>query len=60
MSGWMARTTLEMLGQTNLGYSLDNFAQDSQDPFGESLKMFLYVVYLFPSHPWDSGFRSVS
>ncbi|KAM5545440.1 hypothetical protein V8D89_000478 [Ganoderma adspersum] len=40
MNGWMARTTLEMLGQAGLGYSFDNFAEDSTDPYGESLKMF--------------------
>ncbi len=43
MNSWMARTTLEILGQAGLGYSFDNFLEDSTDPFGESLKMFLYV-----------------
>ena len=41
VNGWMARTTLEMLGQAGLGYSFDNFAGDATDAFGESLKMFL-------------------
>lgn len=41
VNGWMARTTLEMLGQAGLGYSFDNFADDSTDSYGESLKMFL-------------------
>ncbi|KAM5542007.1 hypothetical protein V8D89_004317 [Ganoderma adspersum] len=40
VNGWMARTTLEMLGQAGLGYSFDNFVGDSTDAFGESLKMF--------------------
>ncbi|KAI0648533.1 cytochrome P450 [Trametes meyenii] len=40
VNGWMARTTLEMLGQTALGYSFDNFVDDSTDAFGESLKAF--------------------
>ena len=44
MNLWMARTTLEILGQAGLGYSFDNFVEDSTDPFGESLKMFLYVL----------------
>ena len=37
----MARTTLEMLGQAGLGYSFDNFLEDSTDSYGESLKQFL-------------------
>ena len=41
MNGWMARTTLEMLGQAGLGYSFDNFFEDSTDAYGESIKMFL-------------------
>ena len=47
VNGWMARMTLEMLGQAGLGYSFDNFVGDSTDEFGESLKMFLYVAFLF-------------
>ena len=43
INGWMARTTLEMLGQAGLGYSFDNFAEDSADAYGDSLKNFLYV-----------------
>ena len=45
MNSWMARTTLEILGQAGLGYSFDNFIEDSTDPYGESLKVFLYVRY---------------
>ena len=41
VNGWMARTTLEMLGQAGLGYSFDDFTKDSTDAYGESLKMFL-------------------
>ena len=44
MNGWMARTTLEMLGQAGLGYSFDNFVEDLTDPYGESVKQFLYVA----------------
>ncbi|KAI0328016.1 cytochrome P450 [Cubamyces sp. BRFM 1775] len=40
VNGWMARTTLEMLGQAGLGYSFDNFEGDSTDAYGESLKTF--------------------
>ncbi|KAM5545851.1 hypothetical protein V8D89_000889 [Ganoderma adspersum] len=40
VNGWMARITLEMLGQAGLGYSFDNFVEDSTDPYGESLRMF--------------------
>nr|VWP01102.1 N/A [Ganoderma boninense] len=40
VNGWMARTTLEMLGQAGLGYSFDDFEGDATDAFGESLKMF--------------------
>ena len=43
VNDWMARTTLEMLGQAGLGYSFDNFVEDSIDPYGESIKMFLCV-----------------
>ncbi|PIL34519.1 cytochrome P450 [Ganoderma sinense ZZ0214-1] len=43
MNSWMARTTLEILGQAGLGYSFDNFLEDSTDPYGESLKMFFPV-----------------
>ena len=38
MCGWMARTTLEMLGHAGLGYSLDDFQKYTSDYFGESLK----------------------
>ena len=51
MNSWMARTTLEILGQAGLGYSFDNFLEDSTDPYGESLKVFLYVHlqdFVFP------------
>ena len=41
VNGWMARTTLEMLGQAGLGYSFDDFSGDSMDDYGESLKLFL-------------------
>ena len=41
INGWMARTTLEMLGQAGLGYSFDDFTEDSTDTYGESLKLFL-------------------
>ncbi|KAI0713830.1 cytochrome P450 [Earliella scabrosa] len=40
MNGWNGRTTLEMLGQAGLGYSFDNFIDDSADAYGESLKLF--------------------
>ena len=41
INGWMARTTLEMLGQAGLGYSFDNFFEDSADEFAEAVKLFL-------------------
>ncbi|KAM5545452.1 hypothetical protein V8D89_000490 [Ganoderma adspersum] len=44
MNDWMARTTLEMLGQAGLGYSFDNFVEDSIDPYGESIKMFFPAI----------------
>ena len=44
VNGWMARTTLEMLGQAGLGYSFDKFTEDSTDSYGEALKSFLYVL----------------
>ncbi|KAI0713831.1 cytochrome P450 [Earliella scabrosa] len=43
MNGWNGRTTLEMLGQAGLGYSFDNFTDDSADAYGESLKLFFPV-----------------
>ena len=43
MNGWNGRTTLEMLGQAGLGYSFDNFVDESTDEYGESLKLFLCV-----------------
>ncbi|CDO75034.1 hypothetical protein BN946_scf184640.g9 [Trametes cinnabarina] len=46
VNGWMARTTLEMLGQAGLGYSFDNFVDDSTDAFGESLKLFFQVALI--------------
>ena len=50
INGWMGRTTLEMLGQAGLGYSFDNFVNDSSDPYGESLKMFLCVLLTLLMH----------
>ncbi|PIL34530.1 cytochrome P450 [Ganoderma sinense ZZ0214-1] len=44
VNDWMARTTLEMLGQAGLGYSFDNFEEDSIDPYGESIKMFFPIA----------------
>ncbi|KAI0806613.1 cytochrome P450 [Fomes fomentarius] len=44
MNGWNGRTTLEMLGQAGLGYSFDNFEEDSSDAYGESLKLFFPVL----------------
>ena len=44
VNGWMARTTLEMLGQAGLGYSFDKFTEDSTDSYGEALKSFLCVL----------------
>ena len=43
MNGWNGRTTLEMLGQAGLGYSFDDFVDESTDEYGESLKLFLCV-----------------
>ena len=48
MNGWMARATLEMLGQAGLGYSFDKFTEDSTDSYGEALKSFLYVSCFLP------------
>ena len=41
VNAWMARTTLEMLGQAGLGYSFDDFIEDSTDEYGGSIKLFL-------------------
>ncbi|PIL22485.1 cytochrome P450 [Ganoderma sinense ZZ0214-1] len=48
VNGWMARTTLEMLGQAGLGYSFDNFVEDLTDPYGESVKLFFPTLSRFP------------
>ncbi|RDX47346.1 cytochrome P450 [Lentinus brumalis] len=48
VNGWMARTTLEMLGQAGLGYSFDNFADDSTDAYGDSIKMFFPLLNRLP------------
>ncbi|EIW61057.1 cytochrome P450 [Trametes versicolor FP-101664 SS1] len=48
VNGWMARTTLEMLGQAGLGYSFDNFIDDSTDAYGESLKLFFPIMSRIP------------
>ncbi|KAI0355211.1 cytochrome P450 [Trametes cingulata] len=59
INGWMARTTLEMLGQAALGYSFDNFVDDSTDAFGESVKAFfptyarvLVLGFIIPPLSW--------
>ncbi|KAH9846410.1 cytochrome P450 [Lenzites betulinus] len=44
VNGWMSRAALEMLGQAGLGYSFDNFIDDSKDELGESVKMFFPVL----------------
>ncbi|KAM5542011.1 hypothetical protein V8D89_004321 [Ganoderma adspersum] len=48
MNGWMARATLEMLGQAGLGYSFDKFTEDSTDSYGEALKSFFPVINHVP------------
>ncbi len=55
VNGWMARTTLEMLGQAGLGYSFDDFGGDATDAFGESLKMFLCVAHPCSLPFWHFG-----
>ncbi|KAH9924617.1 cytochrome P450 [Epithele typhae] len=64
VNGWMARTTLEMLGQAGLGYSFDNFLEDSTDEFGDSLKKFFPVLSKSPllqlSVPFMSYYLSES
>lgn len=42
----MARTTLEMLGQAGLGYSLDDFQKDTSDHFRASLKDLLLTSHI--------------
>ncbi|KAI0761495.1 cytochrome P450 [Trametes elegans] len=73
VNGWMARTTLEMLGQAALGYSFDNFMDDSTDAFGESLKAFFptysrvaligFIIpplsYVIPKRVWRTILRLV-
>ncbi|OJT08558.1 Docosahexaenoic acid omega-hydroxylase CYP4F3 [Trametes pubescens] len=48
VNGWMARTTLEMLGQAGLGYSFDNFIDASTDAYGDSLKLFFPIMSRIP------------
>ncbi|EIW61050.1 cytochrome P450 [Trametes versicolor FP-101664 SS1] len=48
INGWMARATLEMLGQAGLGHSFDDFTEDSIDSYGEALKMFFPVLARLP------------
>ncbi|KAI1793796.1 cytochrome P450 [Ganoderma leucocontextum] len=48
VNGWMARTTLEILGQAGLGYSFDNFVEGSNDQYGESVKLFFVALSRFP------------
>ncbi|OJT04914.1 hypothetical protein TRAPUB_4294 [Trametes pubescens] len=48
VNGWMARATLEMLGQAGLGYSFDDFTDNSTDTFGEALKMFFPLLGCVP------------
>ncbi|KAI0806688.1 cytochrome P450 [Fomes fomentarius] len=48
VNGWMSRTTLEMLGQAGLGYSFDDFAGESSDAYGESLKLFFPMLGRLP------------
>ncbi|RPD59281.1 cytochrome P450 [Lentinus tigrinus ALCF2SS1-7] len=60
VNGWMARTTLEMLGQAGLGYSFDNFVDDSTDAYGESIKLFFPSLSRVPllgiAIPWISHY----
>ncbi|RDX52864.1 cytochrome P450 [Lentinus brumalis] len=60
VNGWMARTTLEMLGQAGLGYSFDNFVDDSSDSYGESIKLFFPMLSRIPLFgviiPWISHY----
>ncbi|KAH9917871.1 cytochrome P450 [Epithele typhae] len=41
INDWMGRTTLEMLGQAGLGYSFDDFTDNSMDAFGDAVKSYL-------------------
>ncbi|TBU29266.1 cytochrome P450 [Dichomitus squalens] len=51
MNGWMARVTLEILGQAGFGYSFDNFMEDSTDAYGDSIKNFFPVFSRLPLLP---------
>ncbi|PIL34527.1 cytochrome P450 [Ganoderma sinense ZZ0214-1] len=48
VNGWMARTTLEILGQAGLGYSFDDFVEDETDEYGKSVKLFLVAFSSVP------------
>ncbi|RDX47322.1 cytochrome P450 [Lentinus brumalis] len=54
MNGWNGRTTLEMLGQAGLGYSFDDFVEESSDEYGEALKMFFPTLSLVQFLPVDT------
>ena len=41
MLSWMARTALELIGQSGLGYSFDPLTADSPDEFAEAIKSFM-------------------
>ncbi|KAI0764614.1 cytochrome P450 [Trametes elegans] len=40
MAGWIGRTTLEISGQTIIGYSFDPLTEDVPDDFADALKSF--------------------
>ncbi|KAI0690556.1 cytochrome P450 [Cerioporus squamosus] len=48
INAWMAKTSLEILGEALLGYSFRNFDGDGRDSFGESIKLFFATVGKVP------------
>jgi hypothetical protein len=44
---WMSRTTLELIAQSNLGYTFESLAEDSKEhTYTRELKKFPYATFL--------------
>ncbi|KAH9917869.1 cytochrome P450 [Epithele typhae] len=56
INDWMGRTTLEMLGQAGLGYSFDDFTDNSMDAFADAVKSFFPSLAAVPGGGFPFNF----
>lgn len=47
MADWVARTSLELIGQAGLGYSFESFEDNNANPYTTAVKTYMSVSVAF-------------